>query len=780
MLDFNQPLVDAGFALHLLKPQSKAPIESNWSQQPVNSAARLGDGYRDGNNIGVRLGEPSRVCGHYLHALDVDIRDPALTEQAMRALASFAPSHATWPTVQSGSGGASRHFYFLTDKPFRSRKLAHSAEKITDAKGKEHWAFEVELLGTGKQAVLPPSIHPSGGAYRWLQEFDFELVELGLGPVVDSEIVATWAPAALPATDVEDDDLAAVARLQPLDLSESDIRETLALLPLAEWCDDRDGWLQVGMALHHQFEGSDEGYELWAAFSERSPKFDAKDQRRVWKSFTAKPGGVRFATLIQAAEAERARSSEDSVEGAGASPRIPPGPGGDVQWGREFARRHRRRFVHVRPGRSWRRWDGSRWAPCIEGEEMEAAKGFAADVLEETTVAYARNSTDANKLRNNDARALFRTARRIESMLRMAETEPGIVVRLDAFDSDPLLIAVQNGVVCLKTGELVAPAPDQMISRQSGTTFDPGAVAPRWEEFLARVQPSEEVRAFLQRAVGYTLTGLVDEERWFFLYGTGANGKSVFANVLNALLGDFAVTVGSKLLTKSHNVGEADRLVAQLPCTRLALANETAQGDVWNDQRAKELASREPISARKLYGEPFEFMPTHKLWVRGNHLPGAHDAGDGFWRRLVPILFANQIPDSERIADLDRRIIASELSGVLNWAIAGCLDWQARGLAVPPEIERGTRQYREETDILATWLTEFTERAPTSRLAIAAAFASYRSFCQEQNVAAPSMPAFSRQMSARGLGTSGSRKQGRRISGLRLRAWEPDDLDLME
>jgi putative DNA primase/helicase len=767
MLDYIAPFVEAGLAVHWLHPRTKRPIGEGWTEKPIWSLAALRTRYATGNNVGFRPGEPSRVDGHYVHVIDMDIRRPELASEAMAALRGAIPNVESLPTVQSGSGGESRHFYFLTAEPHGTIKIARSGGSFSDAKDKKHWDWEIEVLGTGRNVVLPPSIHPdTGEPYRWLRPFDFDLIEMGVGPVIDADVIANWAPdpAAGPAADSDDDDLAALVRGEPLGLSDQEIGSTLAGLPLPDWCDDRDGWLKVGMALHHETGGSDAGLGKWLTFSRQCPaKFDESDTRRAWRRFASdRAGRVTFRTLLKAAPPAKP---------------LPSGPGGDIHWGREFASRHRGQFLSVIPGRTWRRWEGAHWAACSQGQEVEAAKIFAGEVMLEAAKAYFASETDLNKSLQKDATALFRTARRLESMLKMAATERGIVVAPDAFDANPWLLGVQNGVLCLKTGLLIPPSPDQMVARQSKASFDPNATAPRWEGFLDRVQPDPAVRAFLARAVGYTLTGSVDEERLFFLVGIGANGKSVFGNVIEALLGEFAQAVGSKLLIKSHNANEADRLVPRLVGARLAQANETGQGDIWDDQRIKELASRERISTRELYGSAFSFMPTHKLWIRGNHLPGVHDAGDGFWRRLVPIPFDVQIPPSERVGDLDRQIIANELSGVLNWALAGCLEWRVSGLAVPAVLAREIDSYRQETDLLGSWLAENVESDPAARLPIADAFEDFCAYCQAQRLTPPSMPSFSRQMGARNLRTAGSRKGGRKIPGIRLRSSGFDTLD---
>lgn len=319
IVDEIKPLVEAGFAVHWLHEREKRPIGNDWSEKPVYSYDELQKSYRNGYNVGVRLGEPSEIDGLYLHVMDVDIRNFSLESEAYDALEELIPDVWNLPTVISGSGGASRHFYFLLEQPFRSKKLRHSEGSFVDAAGKKHWDWEIELFGTGKQVAMPPSIHPdTGKPYVWDLPFDPDDLDAITLPL---DQVQAWSLNSKPAaTTSDDDDLATYVALQPLDLTQKQIDETLALLPLPDWCDDRDGWLQVGMALHHQFEGGIEGLNLWNTFSRQSDKFDAKDQGRVWKSFTARAGGVRFSTLLQAAAAEKDRLMVEDLEESAASP----------------------------------------------------------------------------------------------------------------------------------------------------------------------------------------------------------------------------------------------------------------------------------------------------------------------------------------------------------------------------------------------------------------------------------------------------------------------------
>jgi hypothetical protein len=317
LLDDVKHLVEAGFAVHWLRERSKAPFTNAWASEPVYSFDALKRAYRPGYNVGVRLGEPSRIGKLYLQVLDLDVRKPEMIEQAKARLRDFLPEYADVPTVISGSGGDSRHFYFLTTEPFRSKKVAHSVEFFHDTEGKKHWVWEIELFGTGKQVVLPPSIHPvTGNPYLWAREFDFDLVEMGLGPVVSADRVKSWhATLAMEDSKGQDDnDLTAHLHKQPMDLTLDEIDATLAALPLGEWCEDREGWTTVGMALHHQFEGGDGGLRLWRAFSKQSAKFDEKDLVRVWKSFRITGKSMRFAMLLKAAADARLR---DELSGVG-------------------------------------------------------------------------------------------------------------------------------------------------------------------------------------------------------------------------------------------------------------------------------------------------------------------------------------------------------------------------------------------------------------------------------------------------------------------------------
>lgn len=311
ILDAARPLVAAGIALHWLRRREKAPVAADWPTAPVHTLESLTAAYRSGSNIGVRPGEPSLTPWGYLHLLDIDVRDPNQADDAWKWLLERWPDAREAPFVLSGSGGASEHRYFFTQKPFRSRKLAHSAgfAMVFDTKKQREvkkWDWEIEIFGTGKQAVLPPSIHPdTGNPYTWGRPIDFDLLDLGVGPILAAEIIESWGLSSEESHRGgldDDDDLFALMRAEPMGLSEDEIAATVADLP-PEWVEDRDCWLTCGQALHHEYQGGGPGFERWCEWSKQSAKYEVQDQKRVWKSFkdSGRRQPVRMASLIKAA-----------------------------------------------------------------------------------------------------------------------------------------------------------------------------------------------------------------------------------------------------------------------------------------------------------------------------------------------------------------------------------------------------------------------------------------------------------------------------------------------
>ena len=297
------PLIEAGFALHWLRPREKAPYAKDWSLAPVHTADSLRTSYHSGNNLGVRPGIYSSTDAGYLHIIDLDIR--AHGDAARAKLDAMIPGWRSMPSVISGSGGESRHIWVFSKKPFRSRKLVVSdtfamvfdPEKGRDVK-KRDW--EIDLFGSEKQVAIPPSIHPCGNPYIWENPLDLDALWL-IDPIDLSDL-------GIEDEDYEAeplDDLEREFRYLPKGLSEAEINAHLGSLP-EDAAEDYDLWLKTGMALHHEYEGSLTGREVWFKWSSQSSKFDLKTARKKWTSFKNRTGHpVTMASVIAIAGANK-------------------------------------------------------------------------------------------------------------------------------------------------------------------------------------------------------------------------------------------------------------------------------------------------------------------------------------------------------------------------------------------------------------------------------------------------------------------------------------------
>jgi len=287
MLEEALDLVSRGVACHWLRHHQKAPIDEGWQKAPIPKPAALRAAYRDGYNLGFRPGEFSEVAdGLFLYVIDVDVKGgPEDEDEAYDELARILPDWKKFPFVNSGRGGGSAHIYVVSAKSYPSKILAKSGRKVkwTDGSGKvrESNAWEIERLGTGKNCVLPPSIHPdTGRAYQWGREIDWDALD---AIEVDDEIDdpdddgGGGGGADIQFPDRRrrgDDDTASLSEInqrKKCNLGLDEAWEYLLDLPLSKWCFNREGWLDVGMALHHEFDGSQEGLELWHAFSKLEP-----------------------------------------------------------------------------------------------------------------------------------------------------------------------------------------------------------------------------------------------------------------------------------------------------------------------------------------------------------------------------------------------------------------------------------------------------------------------------------------------------------------------------
>jgi putative DNA primase/helicase len=266
----------------------------------------------------------------------------------------------------------------------------------------------------------------------------------------------------------------------------------------------------------------------------------------------------------------------------------------------------------------------------------------------------------------------------------------------------------------------------------------------------------EQMLAYLQRCVGYTLTGDVSEQCLFFLHGKGQNGKSTFAETVQKLLGDYMLKSSSKLYTLDRYGTEPETEIARLFGKRLVTSTETEARSELAESRVKDLTGGDTLSGRELYQKAFNFQPMHKLWIYGNHRPNVSGNDKGIWRRIKLIPFEVTIPDDEKDPGLMQKL-EGELPGILIWAVKGCLDWQKRGLCEPSKVTNATKEYREEEDILAEFVSAVCLVAPSAEVNRSELYAAYRRWKGFMPLAARN---FNKLMESRGEGIYHRRTHG--------------------
>lgn len=301
---------------------------------------------------------------------------------------------------------------------------------------------------------------------------------------------------------------------------------------------------------------------------------------------------------------------------------------------------------------------------------------------------------------------------RITSMIHFAAPEAAITP--DRFDTDPWLLNVNNGTVDLKTGELLEHNREHLITKLApvdyhGSTYSKDSP---WIKFLERILPDEEVRDFVQRAVGYSLTGNTGEEVMFFLHGAGRNGKSKFIEAIQSVMGDYTSnTRAEALLVKKYDSIPAE--LAELPKIRMTATIETEHGIALAESLIKSFTGNDTMQVHKKFKDPFLFKPQAKIWMVSNHKPQIQGRDEGIWSRLLIVPFNVHIPEKERDKSLSEKL-RGDSSTILAWAVEGCLRWQQSGLKPPRSVTQAVSEYRNEINPLKDFVADVCILEPTS------------------------------------------------------------------
>lgn len=619
------------------------------------------------------------------------------------------------PHVRTGSGGY--HAYYR--HPGHRVQTLNSKSKIE--LGERYPGLDIRA--DGGYAVFCG--RNSSGPYEWLRPAELDALDTIPADVraylgLDAPTAAPHPPGAVGAQATGSD---RPAQRRSVD-ADSLIRRALERAG-KEGRNNAGFWLACQMRDREASESEAEQAARWYASS--VAQTNTKGQHEPYTANEAL-ASVREAYRAPKREAPRNPNAPAAQQRHKAAPADAPKPTDDAEQERHHctdkgnAYRLARKFKnHIRFCHAWEKWlvwDGERWKIDANGGINRYAMDAAGAIFQEAAdrsismeardklIKWAYDSEAANRLAN---------------MERLARNILGIAITPDDLDANQFVLNCKNGTVDLRTGKLRPHSRLDLLTKLAPVAFDPNAQAPVWEMFVRQIMLDRPALiGYLQRVIGYALTGAVDAKAIFVLYGHGDNGKTTFLEAVRYVLGDYAgiIPIESLMQSKGSTGREATPELAELKGRRFVTSSEADDGQRLNEARVKNLTGMGRIVARSLYRDPFEFDPTHKLFLDANYKPTVRGQDKGIWTRLKLIPFDLQLKDEQRDRTLLTRLRA-EAPGILAWAVRGCLQFQAEGLNEPEEIKQSVIAYRAQMDVLGVFLADCTapDKATMTRAA---------------------------------------------------------------
>jgi putative DNA primase/helicase len=408
------------------------------------------------------------------------------------------------------------------------------------------------------------------------------------------------------------------------------------------------------------------------------------------------------------------------------------------------------------PWKKWLVWNGRYWeldeGYLVHDKGLRMIRGIYAELLR--TADY-RDRLDIERHAMQSE-----SARRRKAFIEVASWIPELNVKTDDLDPDPWLLNVENGTVDLQTGELREHRQGDMITKIARVSYDKNAGCPLWKKFLMEIMNyNADLIRFIQTAAGWAVTGDTSEQTMFILFGSGANGKSTFLNTIMNLLGDYAIATPTETFMK-RNGDQITNDIARLRGTRFVTTTEAEQGKRLSEPLIKQITGNDRMTARFLYGEFFNFVPTFKIFMATNHKPVIKGTDYGIWRRIKLIPFTTTIAKEHQDKRLEEKL-TGEGPGILNWLLEGARRWCVEGLATPEVITKATDEYRGEMDVIGAFIKERCVVGPGCFIKARELFRVYQEWCDENNEHASSERLFGLRLKELGL-------EQRRVSDGRL------------
>jgi putative DNA primase/helicase len=722
--------------------KSKNPAAFGWEQTTYASDADLAARFNNGKpNIGILNDGTADV--------DCDCSESIYIAGKLLPPTPFVHGRASKPRS---------HYRYRCDPSPETARLKDVT--TTDASGKRIMTPLVELLSTGTQTVAPGSTHESGEEIRFSEggidtipiptDIDGAVLVKLVHKIAALSILARHWPGQGGRHDAA---LALAGGLTRAGWALEDVVQAVRLVAEAGRDDEVHDRVTAARTTFQRI-GSSGDATGWPRLAEligekvvgKARKWlGAEAADLAWVKPTSNSTGGKAGRESQPPKIQvDAEPCNDALADA---ERFPQSDHGNGEW---LMYRHgqRLRFVLL-----WNKpivFDGRRWL-VNEGEA-------AADQLAVETLRHLKSVSGSLAPANRDlAKRLWNHAHesesngRIKAMLERAAMVVGASVLPDKLDADPWALNVLNGTLDLRTGELRPHRMEDFITRLVPVNYSRAATAPTFLAFLQKILNSNPALiGFVQRAFGYSLTGITSERALFVLHGCGANGKSTLLGAMRDLLTDYAAQTRAETLMVQRKTGIPTD-IARLKGARMVSASESDEGRRLAESLVKEITGGEDVLVgRFLYSDEFEFKPTFKLFLATNHRPEIRGTDDAIWDRIKLVPFDVTIPPEERNKDLPQELRA-ELPGILAWAVQGCLVWQRDGLGVPVEVRQATCAYREDMDWLGDFIEEKCIEGANEPVAAAEIYAAYKRWCELNGAEPINQNRFGRKLAERGF-----------------------------